>query len=146
MITPIDIKKSIVSALKEKYKRLPIYGADVKEGLKMPSFFVQLLPSTVETENINSFRSDYLLVITYFQKTKDEADMLKCAFTIQQMFAKRFRVKDRSLEVKDFNYDFTGEHDDILQINITLSYLDAWEKEEKEPQMKELLMNSELEE
>lgn len=116
-----SIKVAVNELLKSKYN-YPIYGLDTKEGYKLPSFFTELLskPTCHETKNFKS--GGFTVKITYFQRNKDELDMLTKLDDITELFGMYLKVGERKLVVKEITHDFIGQLEDILQISIEFDY------------------------
>lgn len=145
MITPVEIKKAVITLLKGRYGNVPCYGADVKEGLRKPSFFIKLIPSEISNGNYGTFRNTYICAITYFQKKVSEAEMLGAASELHRLFGRKLCVGNRYIDVSEFRYDLVGENGDILQVTVEFSFLDSWERETEPEKAKEVRINEELE-
>ncbi len=145
MITPFEIKAAIIALIKTKFKSVACYGADVKEGLKKPSFSIKLIPAGIENDNYSTFSCRYICAITYFQQKVSEIDSLKVTSDLHKVFGRKIHVADRYINITDFRYDFVGENSDILQIMVELSFLDAWDKEAEADPAKEVKINEKLE-
>lgn len=146
MITPVNIKSAVIKKLKDKYKDIRCYGTDVKEGLIMPSFFIELVPTNISSQTVNTIQNDFLLYITYMTEKKSEVDALNKAYEIQNLFWMKLKVLDRYINVTEYSFDFIGEDSDTLQILVSLSYVDTFGKEEKQPFMNNVNFNTEMEE
>lgn len=129
-----EIKKEMIQVIRNLYpKGYRFYGAEITEGYEKPSFFTQILPVTMETETKNIRNNVMMLVITYFQRETNEADFLKKAHEIRAAFGLKVKVGDRHFNVTDFDYDFIGNDDDILQIRVTVSFKERIERIEEHP-------------
>ena len=73
-----------------------------------------------------------LFVITYFQRNKDEADNLKKITEIRKAFGLKVEIADRQINVEEMDFQFIGEEGNILQIQVTINYIDDIEKEEEQ--------------
>ena len=117
----LDIKKALNELLKSKYD-LPIYGKEVAEGYNKPSFFTEIVPKGHKAETKNFASDGFTLHITYFQEVKDETDQLTKIDEIKDLFGMVFTVGERKLTVGDYSYDFIGQLEDILQIQIEFDF------------------------
>lgn len=134
LITIQEIKKAMIQVMKELYpKGYRFYGAEITEGYEKPSFFTQILPVAMDNETKNLRNNVLMFVATYFQKETNESDLLKKAHEIRMAFGLKVKVLDRSLNVTDFDYDFMGNDDDILQVRVTVSFKEQIEREEQHP-------------
>lgn len=124
MIEIIDIYASVNNLLKQKYKDIKRYCNDVKGGFEKPSFFVSIITRANKNESINFKFKQYSIVITYFQKNKDEIDNLKKISEIEELFGNCIEVKDRYVRVTDLESDFAGEENNILQVTIDIEFYD----------------------
>lgn len=130
MILRKDIYKAIIDLMKSKYPSYKTYGHEVTEGYKKPSFFVDLVPRNISNESVNYKKYEYTIRITYFQKDADEIDNLTKIDEIQSIFGYKLRVEDQLFNITDFDYDFIGEHTNILQLSIDFEYIEYIEKEQ----------------
>lgn len=133
MIQMQEVKKEMIQVIKNLYpKGYRFYGAEVTEGYEKPSFFTQILPEKMENETKNLRSNTLMFVVTYFQKAVDEADMLEKAREIRNAFGLKVKVDDRYINVIDFDYDFVGSDDNILQMRITVSFYEQIPREKKQ--------------
>ncbi len=147
MISVIEIKKELLSALKELYpKGYAFYGLEVTEGYAKPSFFTQLVPVSSETETNRIKNRVFIYEITYFQETVNEIDALQKVSEIEGIFGVKVKIKDRYANVTEFDYDFIGKSRDILQVKITFSFKDAIEqKAENHEPVRDVKVRTEME-
>lgn len=127
MIKLTDIYKSVSLLLKNKYS-YKIYGHEVVEGFKRPSFFVDIISKTISNESPFYKKYAYAIMITYFQDTAIEADKLTIdnlnkIDEIQELFGSNLKIGDNSsINLYDFSYDYTGINTNILQVNIETEF------------------------
>ena len=133
MIALDELKKGLIAVLRKQYpKGHKFYGNEVIEGYEKPSFFTQLIPATMENATQHTTNNTMLFVITYFQKQKDEADNFRKITEIRKAFGLKVEVADRQINVEELDYQFVGEEGNILQIQVTINYIDDIEKEEEQ--------------
>lgn len=127
-----DIKTAINGLLKSKYPEpnYTIYGKEIKEGYKTPSFFTEIVDGGDKAETKNFSSSRKTIKITYFQKETNELDQLQKVDEIKDLFGLVFLVGDRKLTVGEFSHDYIGEYSDILQISIDFEYKENTTKAE----------------
>ena len=133
MIALTELKKGMIAVLRELYPTgYKFYGNEVVEGYEKPSFFTQLIPVIMENVTQHTTNNTMLFVITYFQKNKDEADNFKKITEIRKAFGLKVEVADRQINVEELDYQFVGEEGNILQIQVTINYIDNIENEEEQ--------------
>ena len=133
MISLVELKKSLISVLRELYpKGYKFYGNEVVEGYEKPSFFTQLIPVTMENATQHTTNNTMLFVITYFQKKKDEEDNLRKIAEIRKAFGLKVEVAGRQINVEEIDFQFVGEEGNILQVQVTINYIDDIGKEEEQ--------------
>lgn len=133
MIALTELKKGMIAVLRELYpKGYKFYGNEVVEGYDKPSFFTQLIPVTMENVTQHTTNNTMLFVITYFQKNKDEADNFKKITEIRKAFGLKVEIADRQINVEEMDFQFIGEEGNILQIQVTINYIDDMENEEEQ--------------
>lgn len=140
----IDIYTAINGLLGERYHDIKIYGKEVKEGFDKPAFFVSLDTVNNENQSVNFRYKKYDVLIVYFQDKKDEIDNFEKIDELIDLFGNTIKVKDRYIRVIEYDHEYIGEDDDILQFTFTIEYFDDVEKEEKHQTMSELVINEEM--
>ena len=155
MINTIDIKKEITRLLKSKFNYL-VYGKEVTEGYKKPSFFVDLRLVSQEDEGINIALKKYHCSIVYFQKKVNESDLLKTTDTIADLLTLKhprsrkkkmlLRIEDRYIPITGFEQGFTGKNNNIMTIDFDIEFYDFTAERETEEVMRHVVINKELEE
>ncbi len=92
--------------------------------------------SRAETKNFA--KGGFTLKITYFQSEKNELEQLEKVDEIKDLFGLFLCVGDRRLTIGDFEHDFIGEYQDILQISIEIDYRENTRKEDTAPLAQEI--------
>lgn len=128
MMTPMDIKSSMISLLKQRFPSIEPYGNIVKEGFDKPSFFIELISGTLNYESTNYRTVEYTIKITYFQKEKDEMDHLKMISALYDAIGMCIYVKERCILTENLSYEWIGINKDILQISFDISYYEKIKK------------------
>lgn len=124
MLRQTAIIKAVATLLKSKYN-YPIYTNEIVEGFKQPCFFIKLMKRIdIETLNVNS--DSLSIIITFFASpsANKEIAYLDMADDLNLMFDVGFDVEERYLKTKNFTADRIGEKQDILQVIISVDYLD----------------------
>lgn len=118
-----EVKRAANCLLRGRYPpEYKIYGKEIREGYDAPCFFTEIVDKGSRAETRNFAGGGFTVKITYFQRERDELDMLEKADGIRGLFGAVFRVGERKLTVGEFSYDFIGEFQDILQVSVDFEY------------------------
>lgn len=142
MIKLLDLYGAVKNQLTKTYK-YEVYGHEVIEDFQKPSFFISILPKKIENESIHLQDCGYSILITYHQKQVNQIDNLQKIDELKELFGYKLAVCDRFLTITDFDYDFVGNHLNILQFSFEIEYLDSNEKKETHQMMQEMKLNIE---
>jgi hypothetical protein len=123
-----DILKSVIALLKTKYPATTTkyYTDETVEGFVQPCFFIKLIKSrNTETKNTNS--NSLSIILTYFadESTNKQLAYLACEDYVDSLFGKGFTVGGRYLHIQTIASERIGENQDILQIILSVAYLDS---------------------
>lgn len=140
MIELLEVKKSCNAALKEAFPDYKIYGTDVREGLKLPSFYTEIVPYTLIYESLNLVRQTCGYKITLLEKTPNEELELSVFEKIRKAFHLKVRIKDKLVNVDSVEFDYIGAENNIFQITVHFQWFDSIAVEKKEETVKELIV------
>lgn len=140
MIELLEVKKSCNAALKEAFPDFKIYGTDVREGLKLPSFYTEIVPYTLNYESLNLIRQTCGYKITLLEKTPNEELELSVFEKIRKAFHLKVRIKDKLVTVESVEFDYIGAENNIFQITVHFQWFDSIAVEKKEETVKELIV------
>ena len=140
MIELLEVKKSCNAALKEAFPDYKIYGTDVREGLKLPSFYTEIVPYTLIYESLNLVRQTCGYKITLLEKTPNEELELSVFEKIRKAFHLKVRIKDKLVTVESVEFDYIGAENNIFQITVHFAWFDSIAVEKKEEIVKELIV------
>ena len=140
MIELLEVKKSCNAALKEAFPDFTIYGTDVREGMKLPSFYTEIVPYTLNYESINLVRQKCGFKITLLEKTPNEELQLSVFEKIRKVFHLKVRIKEKLVTVDSVEFDYIGAENNIFQITVRFQWFDSIAERKEEEQVKELLM------
>lgn len=140
MIELLEVKKSCNAALKEAFPDFTIYGTDVREGMKLPSFYTEIVPYTLNYESINLVRQKCGFKITLLEKTPNEEFQLSVFEKIRKVFHLKVRIKEKLVTVDSVEFDYIGAENNIFQITVRFQWFDSIAERKEEEQVKELLM------
>lgn len=140
MIELLEVKKSCNAALKAAFPDFKIYGTDVREGLKLPSFYTEIVPYTLNYESLNLIRQTCGYKITLLEKTPNEELELSVFEKIRKAFHLKVRIKDKLVTVESVEFDYIGAENNIFQITVHFQWFDSIAVEKKEETVKELIV------
>lgn len=140
MIELLEVKKSCNAALKEAFPDFKIYGTDVREGMKLPSFYTEIVPYTLNYESLNLVRQTCGYKITLLEKTPNEELELSVFEKIRKAFHLKVRLKDKLVNVDSVESDYIGAENNIFQITVHFQWFDSIAVEKKEETVKELIV------
>ena len=136
-----DIIKAVADLLKVKFG-CKVYADEVLEGFKKPCFFVKFITAT-RRQTKYTFKRTVSAFLTYFPKDKqrNEIHYLDVFEEIHALFVEGFRAGDRYLQVGRISDSRIGDDADILQVTLSISYLDYIQRPQSEDYMEDLQMN-----
>ncbi len=140
-----DLKRACNGILKQLYPDMGIYGTDTPEAQKRPCFFTEIVPYGFRYETRNFARMSAAYKITYLEKTCSEEDQLGKLSEIRQAFGMTVAVGSRKLRVTEFDHEYAGSHNDILQVSITFDWYENTRKPESGDLIREVTIREELE-
>lgn len=157
MISEIDLKTAILDLLKQKYKPkgkgksgYRYYGIEVSEGCERPYFFVdlRLMNQRDETANIVSryysvfiiYQGAALSEVDYYKKVNEIRDLLCCIDKKNKKRKMVLKVKNRYIKIQNYSFGYTGEGNNILQIEFDLSFYEFADLEAVEQKMERVNM------
>jgi len=132
MITLKDVRIAVNKQLKKT--GIEINSRDVEEGFNRPSFFVQI--NNVGRHGTETQIERMLSInIYYFPSDRYEyaIEVLEMQETLEDLFDLKLRIKDRHLNVDEFN---TFLNDGVLNCSFDIEFFDgrkkSWQTEEDE--------------
>lgn len=122
MILYQDIAKAVTMVIKEAFPNVPIYGDEVKEGYKKPSFFVGILPVS-SINHTKSIKEEQLLItVSYFSNTMDTLKNYSVMQELKVAFGQVLGVDNRKFTIQETNTQKVGEDGDIYQFTFDINY------------------------
>ncbi|WP_417502674.1 phage tail terminator family protein [Mitsuokella jalaludinii] len=103
-----------------------VYSDEVRENFKKPCFFVTAT-SVMTPQTLNWMKKELTIVLTYYadDKNKNEVHYLDVVDRVQDLFPVGISAGKRYLKIDTIEDDRAGEEDDILQITITIPYVES---------------------
>lgn len=99
----IDIRAEIISQLDEFYPKIPIYGEEIPQGFKEPSFYVKVLNGQQEKEVGRRYKRLISIDIHYFSTSNKEAERIAANLyeQMETLKEKNIRCSKMKHEVSD---------------------------------------------
>lgn len=127
MITYTDVVAAVNALLKTKYTEIKRYGRETVDKAVPPYFFVELVPGNIARESKNMFHNSCSVKITYNPKVRDDADNLTKVQEIWELLGMTIKINGRKLLVLDYDHDYVGTNNNILQIGFRLDWYESTE-------------------
>ncbi len=135
MVKKTDIAAAVTAVLTRTFPNYKVYSDEVKEGYKTPSFFVELI-STVTTETVNFCSVKLSVIITYLPSLRQPAlEVMDMEDRLREAFGMVLKVGNRQLKITSLQGAKTGEDNDIVQVTLTIDYLDSMARTESADDM-----------
>ncbi|QEK12581.1 hypothetical protein FQB35_09720 [Crassaminicella thermophila] len=144
MLTYMDIKKAINDKLKTQFTNIKIESNNIQEGIKRPSFFVQL--DNIDTKNFMTVGRDRNLTVRiyYFpsDRYKNEIELLNIKDDLETLF-----LYDGVLDVNGYLADIDNieldvvdnkGQDKVLHCYFDLKFYENWNKTDEHEEMEDL--------
>ena len=145
-MTLIELKKGLIELLQTIFPDYNYYSMEVVEDYDRPCFFTQLKPTNTQAKNYNTKNNQMTFYIDYLQEQIDEVDMLETIDKLRNLFELSVRIKDRSIDVEGFDWDFVGTKRNILEVSIDLQWDEKIEHLDNSPLIESVEMHNEMEE
>jgi hypothetical protein len=128
MLKQKELLSAVIALLKTKYPvaTTKYYTDEIVEGFIQPCFFVKLIKTrNTETKNVNS--NSIAIILTYFAdvSVNKQLAFLDAEDDINLIFGVGIQVGTRYLHIKNISAERIGEEQDILQVTISIDYLDS---------------------
>ena len=121
----------------------PPYGKETVQGHIRPCFFSEIsVRNRTKTKKYNE--NEGVITLTYLQDEPDELDALEKYDAICEAFKLKLKVNNRYINVDGIEYNWTGKDDNILQIEIEISYVDSNDTKKEHEIMKKMELKEEI--
>ena len=124
-VSQVKLWKSIAIMIEDEFDTR-VYSDEVREDFEKPCFFIK---SLMHSQQQNKFyiKRNQSIICTYFpdEEDKNEEHYMEMTDRFLLLFQRGIRVEDRHFDVDDIHGDRIGEHDDIMQFTIEISYMDT---------------------
>lgn len=136
-VKQVEILMNVMKLLDGEF-HCRVYSDEVREDFKKPCFFVAAT-SIMTPQTLNWMKKDLTIVLTYYadDKNKNEVHYLDVVDRVQDLFPVGVSTGERFLKIETIEDDRVGEEDDILQITITIPYMERVRKADSSAEMME---------
>ena len=122
MVLYQDVAKAVTMVIKEAFPNVPIYGDEVREGYKTPSFFIGIMPVS-SINHTKSIKEEQLLItVSYFSHTTESLKNYKVMQELKVAFGQVLSVDNRKFTIEEMNTEKVGEDGDIYQLTFDINY------------------------
>ena len=122
MILYQDIAKAVTMVIKEAFPNVPIYGDEVREGYKTPSFFVGIMPVTSINHTKNIKGESLLITVSYFSNTTESLKNYRVMQELKVAFGQVVGVDNRRFTIEELTTEEIGEDADIYGLTFSINY------------------------
>jgi len=122
MILYQEIAKAVTMVIKGSFPNVPIYGDEVREGYKTPSFFIGIMPVN-SINHTKAIKEEQLLItVTYFSDTTESLKNYRVMQELKTAFGQVLGVDNRKFTIQETNTEKVGEDGDIYQFTFDINY------------------------
>lgn len=139
MVLYQDIAKAVTMVIKDTFPDVPIYGDEVREGYKKPSFFIGIMPVS-SINHTKSIKEEHLLItVSYFSNTTESLKNYKVMQELKVAFGQVLSVDNRRFTIQETNTEKVGEDGDIYQFTFDINYYELASSESDSVLVKEII-------
>ena len=122
MVLYQDIARTVTMVIKEAFPDVPIYGDEVREGYKKPSFFIGIMPVS-SINHTKSIKEEQLLItVSYFSDTTESLKNYQVMQQLKSAIGQVVGVDNRKFTIQETNTEKVGEDGDIYQFTFDINY------------------------
>ena len=122
MVLYQDIAKAVTMVIKGAFPDVPIYGDEVREGYKTPSFFVGIMPVTSINHTKNIKGESILITVSYFSNTTGSLKNYRVMQELKVAFGQVVGVDNRRFTIEELATEKIGEDGDIYGLTFSINY------------------------
>lgn len=122
MVLYQDIAKAVTMVIKEAFPSVPIYGDEVREGYKTPSFFIGIMPVSSINHTKTIKEEQLLITVSYFSNTTESLKNYRVMQELKAAFGQVLSVDNRKFTIQETNTEKVGEDGDIYQFTFDINY------------------------
>ena len=122
MVLYQEIARAVTMVIKGAFPNVPIYGDEVREGYKTPSFFIGIMPVN-SINHTKAIKEEQLLItVTYFSDTTESLKNYRVMQELKVAFGQVLGVENRKFTIQEMNTEKVGEDGDIYQFTFDINY------------------------
>lgn len=139
MVLYQEIAKAVTMVIKEAFPNVPIYGDEVREGYKTPSFFIGIMPVS-SINHTKSIKEEQLLItVSYFSNTTESLKNYRVLQELKVAFGQVLSVDNRRFTIQETNTEKVGEDGDIYQFTFDINYYELASSESDSLLVREII-------
>lgn len=119
MLSTAKILKAFNDTLKNNFN-VRVYGKETNKEYKMPCFNTELIINPMEKLNKHFVKNSITINCAYLMETTDQVEQFKVIDKMKELFLSYLVVENRTLHIKEFRQEYTGELNDILEFQIDI--------------------------
>lgn len=139
MVLYQDIAKAVTMVIKGAFPEVSIYGDEVREGYKTPSFFIGIMPVN-SINHTKSIKEEQLLItVSYFSNTTESLKNYRVMQELKAAFGQVLSVDNRRFTIQETNTEKVGEDGDIYQFTFDINYYELASSEPDSVLVREII-------
>ena len=139
MILYQEIARAVTMIIKEAFPNAIVYGDEVREGYKKPSFFIGIMPVN-SINHTKSIKEEQLLItISYFSDTTESLKNYQVMQQLKVAIGQVLCVDNRRFTIQELTTEKVGEDGDIYQITFDINYFELANNEPQSDIAKEII-------
>lgn len=131
-----DITLAINTVLDSKYPQIPIQSGEVREGINLPSFYVDVVPISFKHQSEYYKEMVVQASIKYLTDTQKRLELIKMSDRLATDFGIVLHVKDRYLQLYDVSTSI--DEDGTLSFDFELRFVTFMDRKETAELMEDL--------
>ena len=139
MILYQEIAKAVTMIIKEVFPNAIVYGDEVREGYKKPSFFIGIMPVSSISHTKRIKEEQVLITISYFSDTTESLKNYQVMQQLKVAIGQVLCVDNRRFTIQEMTTERVGEDGDIYQITFDINYFELANNEPKGDIAKEII-------
>ena len=139
MVLYQDIAKAVTTVIKGAFPNVPIYGDEVREGYKTPSFFIGIMPVSSINHTKSIKEEQILITVSYFSNTTESLKNYRVMQELKVAFGQVLSVDNRKFTIQETNTEKVGEDGDIYQFTFDINYYELASSESDSVLVREII-------
>ena len=139
MVLYQDIARAVTMIIKEAFPNAIIYGDEVREGYKKPSFFIGIMPVTSINHTKRIKEEQLLITVSYFSDTTESLKNFQVMQQLKVAIGQVLCVDNRRFTIQEMTTEKVGEDGDIYQITFDINYFELANDESDGEIVKEII-------